>query len=912
MTNPSLVDRALAVLLLAQEEPGRAIALATELQRQAVDDDCPAAETRALRALGLAARAQDRINDAITWLRRSVEVAEANSEVDLGTEARISLASCLAFNGDSHAALAVLDDARPSPALAPVVASNRAGILSMLGRYDEAVAGCMAAVEAFREMGDGVRESRALTNRGLVYVYTGRFDAADADLARAEALAVSAGLPTEAAGCGHNRGFAASRRGDLPTALALFDRAAERYAAAGLPAGPLALDRAECLLAAGLVEDAAAAANAAVRAMEGSGNNAGLAEGLLLVADINALAGEHERSGAAAAAAADLLERQDRPAWAALARAAGARATLGALTSPPGGGLSTLDAGADVLAGAAAEQAARAAIELDRAGLHARGVEAHACAGELWLLAGVEGRAEGELTAAAAGRTGGTAWARAAGWEAEALRRLAAGDRRGGLAALRASLAVVASQQASLGASELRAHIALHAQRTAARGLRVVVDRAPPRRVLAWMERQRANALRSWLTRPPPDHPSAAWLDELRTLTRAVEAGALDGRDVRDLLRRQAAVERRVRQAAWTLPPAGAAVNGEGGPPTRRGRTGPLPTGGGLVPGQLDRALGERALVELAAVDGMLHAVVVAGGRSWHRRIGPLTPILAESAHLRFALSRRSYGLDGSPGPGPAGSDGGLRVAADRLDDLLVTCLLPLIGSRPVVIVPTGELHAAPWGALPSLAGRPVSVAPSARAWMSAASAALRVLPPADRSVLVVAGPGLASSSAEAATVASFHPPGTVVLEGDDARAAKVLDALGRCDIAHIAAHASFRADNGMWSSLRLADGPLSVYELERLAHGPALVILSACQSGLSTVRPGDELLGLVAALLALGTAAVIASVVPVSDAATPSLMADLHRALASGMAPAEALTAAGRGSGDAATLAAFVCFGAG
>jgi CHAT domain-containing protein len=93
--------------------------------------------------------------------------------------------------------------------------------------------------------------------------------------------------------------------------------------------------------------------------------------------------------------------------------------------------------------------------------------------------------------------------------------------------------------------------------------------------------------------------------------------------------------------------------------------------------------------------------------------------------------------------------------------------------------------------------------------------------------------------------------------------------------------------------------------------------VLSACDSGLSEVRAGDELMGLVAAVLALGTRTLVASVSPVPDAETKALMVDLHGRLRAGAAPAEALAAAqvavgGEGSRHALAAGAFVCFGAG
>ena len=91
-------------------------------------------------------------------------------------------------------------------------------------------------------------------------------------------------------------------------------------------------------------------------------------------------------------------------------------------------------------------------------------------------------------------------------------------------------------------------------------------------------------------------------------------------------------------------------------------------------------------------------------------------------------------------------------------------------------------------------------------------------------------------------------------LTGSSATADAVLTALGGADIAHLAAHGTFRADNPLFSSLELVDGPLTVYDLELLEEAPTLCVLSACESGLSDVRAGDELMGLTATLLALGT----------------------------------------------------------
>ena len=114
-----------------------------------------------------------------------------------------------------------------------------------------------------------------------------------------------------------------------------------------------------------------------------------------------------------------------------------------------------------------------------------------------------------------------------------------------------------------------------------------------------------------------------------------------------------------------------------------------------------------------------------------------------------------------------------------------------------------------------------------------------------------------------------------------------------------MASHGDYRAENPLFSSLRLGDGPLTVYDLERVRRVPSHVVLSACDSGLSAARPGDELLGLASSLLAMGTRSLVASIAPVPDAAATAL-ARARAALASGGGPS-----LGVGS-------LFQCFGSG
>jgi CHAT domain-containing protein len=131
-----------------------------------------------------------------------------------------------------------------------------------------------------------------------------------------------------------------------------------------------------------------------------------------------------------------------------------------------------------------------------------------------------------------------------------------------------------------------------------------------------------------------------------------------------------------------------------------------------------------------------------------------------------------------------------------------------------------------------------------------------------------------------------------------------------------VAAHGTFRSDNPLFSSLQMSDGPLTVHDIERLHRPPHRLLLSSCDSGLGATAGADELLGLASALIALGTAGLLASVVPVNDAATVPLMVAVHGRLREGATLAQALHQARRWLGDsdpvlAATGMSFVALGA-
>jgi CHAT domain-containing protein len=227
-----------------------------------------------------------------------------------------------------------------------------------------------------------------------------------------------------------------------------------------------------------------------------------------------------------------------------------------------------------------------------------------------------------------------------------------------------------------------------------------------------------------------------------------------------------------------------------------------------------------------------------------------------------------------------------------------------LTGDDAIVLVPAGPLASIPWSVLPDLRGRPVTVCPSASSWLSAwrrGQAAAAGLP------LLVAGPDLQHAAGEVAEIAKTYP-GCRPLLGEAATVSATLHALDGAPLAHLAAHGHHDRENFLFSRLDLADGPLMAYDIQQLAAAPRHVVLSSCDVGRTVVRPGEEILGFTAALLYVGTATVISSVVRVADDAAVGMMTVYHRLLAAGARPAAALAEAALTE----RYSPFVCFGSG
>jgi len=155
--------------------------------------------------------------------------------------------------------------------------------------------------------------------------------------------------------------------------------------------------------------------------------------------------------------------------------------------------------------------------------------------------------------------------------------------------------------------------------------------------------------------------------------------------------------------------------------------------------------------------------------------------------------------------------------------------------------------------------------------------------------VVLIAGPDLSGAVTEVAALADIHPS-AVCITPPASTADVVADALADADLAHLACHGTLRADNPMFSSLLLSDGPMTVQELYARGLAPHRLILASCESGTLVSYAGDEVLGFVSALLARGTAGILASTAVVPDVQAVGLMSAVHQALARGCTLARAL----------------------
>ncbi|MFC0546871.1 CHAT domain-containing protein [Kutzneria chonburiensis] len=745
-----------------------------------------------------------------------------------------------------------------------LIERQRGNLLWRAGRLPEALVVLDKAVVATdKALASGAPVENglisALTARALVNSAMGNPLSAGVDLRRCLWLGHTYHSPLTLAITTNNLGEMHYRMGDAPTALRYYEEAERLMSRVAPTAVPkVRSDRAQVLLYAGLAEEAANALDESFGSLREQGGNRDLAEAETLRAAAAVMEGDFATARSFAQLARRRYLRQERPAMAWLASLTGLHAAAGAAMRAPRKPSKAL---------------VRQALELSE-GLS--GVAQTDESAVAKLLAVRLQLRRGEVSDAARLLSEVPAPRRFTSIDHRMLRRLAraevavaTGDRRTAFSQARAGFTELGRTRDRMGGLELVSGTAVHGRELGVLAVRLVLDgnrsTADARRLFDWLERTRAQVYR-YEPQPSIDDPELAdRITEIRGLTRAMQLAKAEGRRVREMAARHAALQQEVTRLGWQT--------------TVWGRPRPV-----ADLAEVGKRLEDRAMISFAAVDDTLVAVVIVDGRPRLVRLGSVADARQAAKMLHADLD--ALAPDHLPSALVEVVSASARRRAQFLDDQLLRPLSSIIGDRELVVVPTGPLYPIAWGALPSLRGRPVVVAPSATAWLAAS--ADQQLPGTGRSVLV-GGPDLPAAVGEVAQLTRYLP-GAQVLEGPRATVETVLEALDGAQLAHIAAHGMHEPGNALFSRLDLVDGGLFAHETARLQRPPEQVVLAACELAMTRIRPGDEALGFAGALLATGVRTVTAAVSRVGDQTAAESMAFYHRRVAEGARPAVAL----------------------
>lgn len=815
------------LLALALSRPHEALATARSLLSDSASVEVAAV---AHQAAGIVLRDFGDIDQALVEFRAAIRCARRGGDVERDADVRAAYGVALVMAGRPRAGLAEIEQAAEG-AVGPAagrIQIRRAHALWLLGRNTDMLRAAQQAVDLLGVTGDLMWAGRALGHRAKANLALGAVARADEDYARSEELFALAGQRLEYASARLDRATTAFARGDLPAALTLLDDAQRVVDELDVFEPELDVTRVQVLLAAELNLDALRVADEAVaRSIRLHGSATRRGELMFAAALAAFAAGDPRTAVSRSTEALRMFRRQERAWWA-------ARAELVLLESR----YDTGDISAALLR--AATRLAETLESMDVASVPA----ARLLCGRVALARGQRAVGVAQLRAAAARRPRDVR-ARAAGWLARAVLADAEGRPGDMLAACGHGLDMIDSHLGTLGATELRAQATALGDDFARLALGHAARAGDAGRLLLWSERWRATALAVPPVRLAVDRELTSDLAALRVAARRLTQEPSVGAQA--LRQEQRRLEEAVRRRAMHRPGAGS------------GQAAPVRIA------ELRSLLGSTDLVELTDVDGQLFAIVLSGDSppTMHH-VGETGSAERALAPALFALRRENTRRGKRPLD--------LLPIGDLLQRTLLGPIIDALTAHSVVIVPTGRLHAVPWALLPGLKERSVTVAPSAAIWMRGR----RSVPTASRRVVLVGGPHLSTGATEVRRLASQYPDALVLADGD-ATSERVLAAMDGAWLVHVAAHGTFRSDSPLLSALELDDGPLTVYDLERLGRAPHRVVLSSCNSAVGAPSGADELLGVVSALMALGSVGIIASVVPVNDSGTVPLMLALH-----------------------------------
>lgn len=755
---------------------------------------------------------------------------------------RATLAALRRLHGDGR---------EPPPRVAEYEAtcqSNLGNVLAELGQYAQAERAQLSAERIYARLGQRAQLGRALMNVGLVRVRRGDYGAALTSLQQARELFETLELRTE---------------------LAQVD-----------------LDLTRALLELNLVGEATETCDRAIVSLRSLDLPYELGQALLWSAHLAQRAGRVAAAREAAGEAATVFERLGNRLWAALAR--GRALALAAEDASP----ANL---AEVKAGLAAVHAA-----LDELGAREEALRLRLQEAEIEERSGARERAAAIYQEAAVEERGLRSDLLTYGVHARLGAVLERQDPPRALVSYLRAIGAFERMRTRARADDLKLAFGESRVDVYERAIRLVLDSGEPERVageaLSLVERSKSRGLvEELLDRVSPNEPRYRPLvrrvRELRAALNAAyaESYASDRPPEQEDLARSTRAER-TRSLVRELEQATRALQ-----LAARG-------GQGVAGATFDwrdlqsRLPADAALVAYYAIGQELLAFVVGPHRLVvHRALATVSDVEWQAERLRFQLGKSAYGarylLDNLAE---------LRRAVDRpLRELWCLLIEPLWSevapAQRLLVIPHGALHGLPFHALFDgerylVERAEVVTAPSATLYLLSAAAERG---PIERPLFVGPDdPTIPWARREVAALARLFPRGAA-LRGQRATIAAFQRHARRSDALHLATHGVFRTDNPAFSSLKLADGWLSVADLREASRDASLVTLSACETGVTEVRAGDELLGLSRAVLGAGAASLVASLWPVHDESAAALMTAFYAGLKVGRGKAESLRAA-------------------
>jgi tetratricopeptide (TPR) repeat protein len=899
----SLVDvelaRALKALFDASEssDPARALAAAGALEEVAHCAGDQESYALAAWAAGMAAQLDGRMEESLAHLDDAERCFQALGQPQTAAATQVSKLIALAMLGHYDEALACglrardVFEAHGDTLAAGKVEQNLGGIYLRRDRYAEAERFYHAARRRFAALADQKQLAQVDNCLAMAMTWQHRFQDAAQMYQQALAGAAAAGLEVTQAEIESNLGNLALFQGRYDSALDYLERARRRYATLGLPheSAQAEQELADAYLELNLAPEAAAIYARVIPTFARLGMRFEQAWALAHYSRANALLGQADQARAQLAESRALFAAEGNAVCEAMVQLSEAQLHF-----------------TEQRYERAAAMAELAAAPLAAAELHSWLLLTH------WVraaaLAALGRRAEGqallEATLHDAEQQSLPQIAQrcltSLGWLAAAM-----GDARAAEAAFGRAVALVEDLRAPLPAEEFRtafvadklspyaelARLCLadgrvaealgYVERARARALMDTLGgglrlQLKPRdsfeaELLARLAEQRAelNWLYSQINRPPDGEApySAEVLEELHAAVREREAVIME-------------ITRQIQQRTGSLPAA------------------PFQPEAPFDLAQLQHDLaGETALVEYFSLDGELLAFVVTdAGAEVVRGLGREEQVEALLEQLRFQIDSLRYGAARLRTHLPQLAQR-MRHYLAGLYDLLLRPIEPLLEDRRLVVVPHRALYYVPFQALHDGTGyvverREICYAPSAEVLRYC----LAVPPQPLRHALLlgVPDPQIPRVRDEVCAIAPLFAEATALLDAS-ATLAALREQAPAADILHLACHGQFRPDNPLFSSLRLADGWLTVRDACDLDLHCSLVTLSACETGATMIAPGDEMIGLARGFFSAGAPALLVSLWTVDDQSTATFMTSFYTRLKAGAGPAAALRHAQR-----------------